>query len=55
MHYVCMYLLEWLTAYGLTIPTMATSEWKFQESSTCLVHDAGCLSWTSAYTGMLES
>lgn len=50
-----MYLLECLTTYGLTIPTMATSEWKFQESSTCLVHDAASLSRTSAYTGILES
>lgn len=37
-------LLEWLAGCGPASPAMAIYQWKVQESSSCLFHDAGCLS-----------
>lgn len=28
-------------------PTVAAYEWMVRETSNCLVHEAGCLSWSS--------
>ncbi|KAL6049895.1 hypothetical protein STEG23_019450 [Scotinomys teguina] len=33
---------------------MAGYEQKVQESSSCSIHKAGCFSWSSVYTGILE-
>ncbi|KRX29273.1 hypothetical protein T09_8343, partial [Trichinella sp. T9] len=33
---------------------MAGCEWKVQESSSCSIHEAGCLSWSSVYARILK-
>jgi hypothetical protein len=47
-------LLEWLTDCGPANPTKSVSQWKGQESSSCLVHGTGCLSWLSVYVDILK-
>lgn len=37
-------LLEWLAGCGPASLAIAIYQWKVQESSSCLFHDAGCLS-----------
>lgn len=39
-----MDLLEQFTGCGLGSATMAVSQWKDKESSTCSIHEDGCLS-----------
>ena len=46
---------EWLTGCSPANPTMAGCEWKIQESSSCLVHKPGCLSWSLVYAGVRRS
>ena len=40
-------VLEWFTDSGSANQTIAGCEHKVQESKSCLVHEAGCLSWFS--------
>ena len=47
-------LLEWLTGYGPTIPTMIVFYVKSQASNDCSVHEAGCPAWSLAYGGILK-
>ena len=35
--------------------TMTVYQGKVQESSSCSVHDAGCLSWSSVDAGILKN
>jgi hypothetical protein len=44
--WICLDLPEWITGYGPASPTIATDLWKVQASSSCLVHEDGCLSWS---------
>lgn len=45
-------LLEWLIGCGPANPTKAVYQWKEQESNSCSVHQAECLSWLSIRSGM---
>lgn len=47
-------LLEWLAGCGSASPTMTVCQWKRQESSSCSLHEAGGLSWSLAYAGILK-
>ena len=41
----------WFTGYSPANPTMAAYE-KVQEPSSCSVHKAGCLRWSSVHAGI---
>ena len=43
------WLIGRLTDCDPTSPTMAVYQQKVQESSSCSVHEAGCLSWSSVF------
>jgi hypothetical protein len=33
---------------------MAVYQWKVQESASCSVYEAGCLNWSSVYSGITK-
>ena len=50
-----MDLLWWVTGCTLGSLPMAVNQWKVQECHSCSVHEAGRLSWSLVYAGIMES
>lgn len=45
---------QWLIICGPAGPAMAVYQWEIQEWTSCLLHQAGCLNWSSLYTRILK-